>query len=86
MGDVAGLSHSFLFGALASIYNGQGLLVTLLRVSLDTEGVLYVFNTLYTGESIVVQFVFNVCGLNNLLLEARVLSLLSLVGFVDHVL
>jgi hypothetical protein len=42
-------------------------------------------DTLNAGDALLVQVVLDVLGLDNLLLEARVLGLLSLLGFVDDV-
>jgi hypothetical protein len=61
------------------------LFVALLLVSLDAQGVLYHRDTLHTGDPFGVQVVLDVLGVVNLLLEARVLSLLSLLGLVDDV-
>jgi len=56
-----------------------------LCVSCDAESTLHVLYALYAGNAFFIKVVFDVLGLDELLLEARVLRLLSLLSLVDHI-
>jgi len=56
-----------------------------LCVSCDAESTLHVLDTLYAGNAFFIKVVLDVLGLDDLLLEARVLRLLSLLRLVDHI-
>jgi len=56
-----------------------------LCVSCDAESTLHVLYALYAGNAFFIKVILDVLGLDDLLLEARVLRLLSLLSLVDHI-